>query len=81
MLKFFLDWALSRQPGVCDHAYWRQDPLAHPDIRRMSPYELADLVVPPEITPPVSRSVTRSTAVIAQHASPARQLPPVSACC
>ncbi|SMD04558.1 hypothetical protein [Rhizobium sp. RU36D] len=81
MLKIFLDWVQSRQPSSCDQANWRQDPLAHPAISRMSPYELADLVVPPEATPPVSRSVKRSAAIAVRPASISRELPTVSACC
>ncbi len=81
MLKFFFDWAGSLRSCSQNEAFWRQDPLGHPDIRRMSPYELADLVVPPEAPSPVSRSVKCSAAIAVRLASPARQLPAGSACC
>jgi len=39
----------SRTIPVGNAPYWRRDPLAHPDIRRMSAREIADLPIDPSL--------------------------------
>lgn len=38
-----LTWLFRQRKRVSDEEAWRQDPLSHPAIRRMTPHELADL--------------------------------------
>jgi hypothetical protein len=44
MLKLFMRRQFTGHPAT---SYDRRDPLAHPEIRRMTPRELADLPLSP----------------------------------
>jgi hypothetical protein len=49
MLKFFSTIAERWNSAGQATINWSDDPLAHPDIRCMTPREIADLVIPPEV--------------------------------
>ncbi|NKL02905.1 hypothetical protein GFM02_32890 [Rhizobium leguminosarum bv. viciae] len=43
LLKFFLRPALHLGAEIADNPAWKDDPLRHPDVERMSMREIADL--------------------------------------